>query len=245
MLKKICLNGGLSPGEIVRIPINLEHYVEEIQFFSEEGIKFFHIHFRDYEGKESLEENIIMSQFSYLKDKFPMIFIGIGSPLQNGINSNLRKNLISSWFDFKPDFISVNLSEEGSVDLINILKGKDIKIEYGIFSLEDVEIFKNNKLYINCYRVLLEIIDDENNPKSNVEAIIEAEKLISYFEQTYPDIEILVHGENKYAWDIIKLAIEKNINYRIGLEDTIFNDKGEILETNIDLYNFYLNSIKK
>ncbi|MDY2987425.1 MAG: hypothetical protein SOR77_07310 [Peptoniphilus sp.] len=57
-----------------------------------------------------------------------MINIGIGSPLQNGINSKSREELISNWSNFKPDFISVNLSEEGSINLINILKEKDIKI---------------------------------------------------------------------------------------------------------------------
>lgn len=51
-----------------------------------------------------------------------MINIGIGSPLQNRINSKSREELISNWSNFKPDFISVNLSEEGSIDLVNILK---------------------------------------------------------------------------------------------------------------------------
>ncbi|EHR31972.1 hypothetical protein HMPREF9709_01785 [Helcococcus kunzii ATCC 51366] len=239
MLKKICLNGGLFPTQEVKVPITLKQYVKEIQFFINKGILNFHIHFRDSYGNESLDENIIYPQFRFLKDKFPMINIGIGSPLQNGINSKLREDLISNWYNFKPDFISVNLSEKGSIDLINILKEKDIKIEYGIFSLKDAEIFTNNKLYINCYRVLLEIIDDNNNPKTSAKAIKEANNLVNYFQQLYPDIEIILHGENKYDWDIIKIAIEKNINYRIGLEDTTIDNKGRILESNIELYNYY------
>ncbi|UPQ85944.1 hypothetical protein M0R79_00795 [Ignavigranum ruoffiae] len=106
MLKEICLNGGLFPTEEVKVPITLEQYVKEIQFFINEGIVNFHIHFRDSDGNESLDEHIISPQFRFLKDKFPMINIGIGSPLQNGINSKLREELISNWSNFKPDFIN-------------------------------------------------------------------------------------------------------------------------------------------
>lgn len=209
ILKEICLNGGLFPTEEIKVPITLEQYVKEIQFFINKGILNFHIHFRDSYGNESLDENIISPQFRFLKGKFPIINIGIGSPLQNGINSKSREELISNWSNFKPDFISVNLSEEDSIDLINILKEKDIKMEYGNFSLEDAEIFTNNKLYINCYRVLREIIDDNNNPKTSADAIKEANDSINYFQKLYSDIEIILHGENKYGWDIIKIAKEK------------------------------------
>lgn len=209
ILKEIYLNGGLFPTEEIKVPITLEQYVKEIQFFINKGILNFHIHFRDSYGNESLDENIISPQFRFLKGKFPMINIGIGSPLQNGINSKSREELISNWSNFKPDFISVNLSEEGSIDLINILKEKDIKIEYGNFSLEDAGIFTNNKLYINCYRVLREIIDDNNNPKTSVDAIKEANDSINYFQKLCSDIEIILQGENKYGWDIIKISKEK------------------------------------
>lgn len=209
ILKEICLNGGLFPTEEIKVPITLEQYVKEIQFFINKGILNFHIHFRDSYGNESLDENIISPQFRFLKGKFPMINIGIGSPLQNGINSKSREELISNWSNFKPDFISVNLSEEGSINLINILKKKDIKIEYGKFSLEDAGIFTNNKLYINCHRVLREIIDDNNNPKTSVDAIKEANDSINYFQKLCSDIEIILQGENKYGWDIIKISKEK------------------------------------
>lgn len=57
--------------------------------------------------------------------------------------------------------------------------------------------------------MLLEIIDDNNNPKTSADAIKEANDSINYFQKLYSDIEIILHGENKYGWDIIKIAMEK------------------------------------
>ncbi|WP_320636484.1 hypothetical protein [Peptoniphilus sp.] len=57
--------------------------------------------------------------------------------------------------------------------------------------------------------MLLEIIDDNNNPKTSVDAIKEANDSINYFQKLCSDIEIILQGENKYGWDIIKIAMEK------------------------------------
>lgn len=142
---KICMNGDRTKNDTPCVPISTEDYLSDMHWFLSRGVEIFHIHFRDSHGFESLEQSIIEPQFSTLKKAIPSCKIGIGTPLQNGLTSKKRQQLISQW-TWSPDFASLNLSEEGSLELAEILDNKQVPIEYGIFSMTDALNFEKYHL---------------------------------------------------------------------------------------------------
>ena len=178
------MNGDRSKFDTPYVPITINEYLEEIEWFISKGINVFHIHFRDLTGNESLEQLIIEPQFMHLKKIFPSCKIGIGTPLQHGMTSEKREQLISQW-TWSPDFVSLNLSEEGSIELSKILNSKQIPIEYGIFSMLDALTFEKFDLQKNAYRVLIEIFDMDTAE----EAVKAAHELVLFFQKRFSDIE--------------------------------------------------------
>ena len=153
---KISMNGGVSKAQNPYVPITVEEYAAEIGQFLQLGIKHFHIHFRDAGGKESLEQEVVLPQFLALKKRFPNCQIGIGSPLQNGMTAAKRQKAIAAW-TWRPDYISVNVCEEGSCALSKTLQQLQVPIEYGIFTLADAEEFVARQYSQSAFRVLIEV----------------------------------------------------------------------------------------
>lgn len=228
---KICMNGGISKVQFPYTPTTLEEYVREISWFMDRGIKEFHIHFCDAAGKESLIQEIIEPQFAQLKQLFPQCHIGIGTPLQNGMTDAKRQKLIRPW-TWKPDYISLNLSEPGHKAMSDLFIQKQIPVEYSIFTMEDAHTFEKYNYADVAFRVLIEIY----NAVSNEDALGRAREILDFFQKRHPDIEFVVHGTGKYTWTILRYARENEYNYRIGLEDTQVDETGQPILTNQVLF---------
>lgn len=228
---KIAMNGGRSKAENPSVPVTVEEYAREIAWFMEQGVSAFHIHFRDEEGRESLAQQVVEPQFRQLKERFPACLIGIGSPLQGGITSAIRHTLVLQW-TWQPDFISLNLSEEGSLELIPVLREKQVPIEYGIFSMQDARIFMDNRLETSAYRVLIEMVF----ASSPAQALADAQEIEDFLHGAHPGLELLFHAENLPTWAVIARARDQGKNWRIGLEDTLLLPDGRQAADNKSLY---------
>lgn len=225
---KISMNGGWSKKDRPYAPVCIEEYEKEIEWFMEHGIDHFHIHFRDDEGIDTLDEKFVRPQFEYLKKKFPGCRIGVGSPLLNGRTSEIRYQQISQWTDWKPDYISLNVFEEGLKPTAELLIQKGVPIEYGLFDYEDIEVFEEAGCAETAYRVLIEI--------SGEDALERVIKTYEYLHDRYPEIHYLVHGEDMRTWDIIRYAKDNNISWRVGFEDIDRDSDENILKSNVELY---------
>ena len=228
---KISMNGGVSKAQNPYVPITVEEYAAEIGQFLQLGIKHFHIHFRDAGGKESLEQEVVLSQFLALKKRFPNCQIGIGSPLQNGMTAAKRQKAIAAW-TWRPDYISVNVCEEGSCALSKTLQQLQVPIEYGIFTLADAEEFVARQYSQSAFRVLIEVSGEATD-----EATVEkAAAILTFLQKRYPDLEYLLHGEDIHTWAVIQYARQKGYAWRIGFEDIDCFANGEKAHSNIELY---------
>ena len=74
---KIALNGGKSKEENPNLPVTLEEYKQEIDWFQAHGLHDFHIHFRDPAGLDTLLQKYVQSQWEALKSAFPGCRIGM------------------------------------------------------------------------------------------------------------------------------------------------------------------------
>jgi uncharacterized protein (DUF849 family) len=96
--------------------------------------------------------------------------------------------------------------------------------------------------FINkCYRILIEPESEEIN--SALKTIDEIEEILNnYFVKT----PRLLHGFNEVVWNILKEAKKRGYDSRIGMEDTIFLENGELAKSNYELLknaNTIINSI--
>ena len=225
---KISMNGGWSKTDRPYAPVCIEEYEKEIEWFLNHGVDHFHIHFRDINGVDTLDEKYVRPQFEYLKNRFPGCLIGVGSPLLNGRTSEIRYAQVLEWNDWKPDYISLNVCEDGLEEMSALLAEKNIPIEYGIFTFGDALTFEKEGCMETAHRVLIET--------SGEDAFDEAVKIYEYLHERYPELHYLMHGEDMHTWDIIRYAKEKGISWRVGFEDIDRDSDGNIVKSNAELY---------
>jgi len=157
--------------------------------------------------------------------------IPIGISTGAWIEPDLTKRLshIASW-NYFPDFVSINYHEIGFEKVTELITEKGIGIEVGLNSLESAKNFVDSKLEGSFIRILIEPMEQEL--QSAMETV---EKIENQIQKSGPDLPFLLHGFDETCWDILKLAIERNYDTRIGFEDTLLLPNGLGAKTNSEL----------
>lgn len=236
MLIKIALNGARSKTQNNFIPQSLFEIEREVKLLYENGNNTFHIHCYDENGNESLKPNDVDALVTLVKSISPGIQIGISSGDWIEPDLDKRMKYINEW-KFVPDFISVNMIEDDAIKISKLLIAKGVKIEAGLNEKKAAEIFVESDLIDDCLRVLIE-------PEPEVfslalENINEIEQILNTAGLKIPR---LLHGFNSVAWDVLREAKRRGYDSRIGMEDTIYLENGEMVNSNLDLIK-YANTI--
>lgn len=232
---KIALNGGKPKTENPNLPTSFEEYKKEIDWFQAHGLHDFHIHFRDPEGQDTLLQKYVQPQWEALKIACPGCRIGIGSPLLFGRTHEKRMEEISAW-TWKPDYISLNIPEEGSNELAQLLIEKKVPIEYSCFTIDDALVFEKQGYADSTFRVLVEVSGEKDGQRTVDKAV----QIYQYLDDRYPHLEYVIHGEDIYTWDVIHYAKAFHLNWRIGMEDISCDEHGHELTSNVALYRHAL-----
>jgi uncharacterized protein (DUF849 family) len=53
-----------------------------------------------------------------------------------------------------------------------------------------------------------------------------------------PTTDVLVHGENEWAWPVLRWATKQGYDVRIGFEDVLTGPEGQAVRSNADLLTF-------
>jgi uncharacterized protein (DUF849 family) len=229
MLIKIALNGARSKEQNKYLPHSLTEIEREVKLLYKHGCKVFHIHCYDENGNESLKPNDVKNLVVLVKNISPEIQIGISSGDWIEPDFEKRKSYISSWEKI-PDFISVNMIEDHAVEISNLLISKGVLIEAGLNEKKAAEIFVESNFKKNCYRILIEPEPEEFDPA--IQTINEIEKVI---DSNNIQIPRLLHGFNAVSWDILREAKRRGYDSRVGMEDTIYLENGEIVKSNLEI----------
>lgn len=225
---KAAINGTRSHADNAMVPITTAEIADAALQCSLEGADAIHFHVRDAKGHESLENTNVAAQILALRKVIPNIPIGISTGHWIEPDTNKRKNAILSW-QILPDFASLNFSEECTEIIAEALLKKKINIEAGLSSVSDAERLIGTGLIGNCFRILLEPAEqDAESAFHNVQAI---EKIISE-NVLFEGKELLLHGADRMAWNMVDYALSKGYSTRIGFEDTLYLPGGHIAESN-------------
>jgi uncharacterized protein (DUF849 family) len=220
---KAALNGNRNPLETT-VPITPEQLASDAYDAHTAGAFAVHIHPRDTNGRESLEPDDVANAVAAIKGMIP---VGVTTGLWITGDANKRHELVSQWHD-APDFASVNMDEEGAVELAELLISKGIGVEPGVSTPAAAETLMKSRVWKNAVRVLIE----PQEPKAAA-ALATVDEISDIIADV--DVPWLMHGVDATAWPLFKEAAKRRWETRIGFEDTLLLPDGTPAQNNAQL----------
>jgi uncharacterized protein (DUF849 family) len=231
---KACLNGSRTPADHPAVPISPAQLAAAARAAVTVGAEAIHVHPRDAGGRESLHRAEIGAAVAAVRAACPGVPVGVTTGLWvAGGDPRTRQEQIAAWAcldpQLRPDFASVNLSEDSWQVLAATLPGAGIGVEAGVWSVEDAER-AGDAPPGGWLRILVEIPS-----VGPAEAVDRARKILARLTQTAPGIPVLLHGEGASCWELVAEAGRRGLPTRIGLEDVTTGPAGEEVDDNADL----------
>lgn len=209
-----CLNGSRPPGSHPALPLTPAELAWEGVRAVSAGAGSLHLHPRDVSGQESLASADLAAALSALRDACPGLPLGVSSGLWMFPDAATRLQTVQGW-SILPDFVSVNWHEDGAEELAAHLLSRGIGVEAGLWTPEAARAFVRSPLAGRVLRVLVEIHD---LPAPDAERAAHA----VLNELSPPSgVPLLLHGAERSAWPLLRLAGSLGLLTRIGLEDTL------------------------
>src|SRR5262245_22333771 len=123
---KVCLNGGRGRHEHPAIPITSTEVARAAAAAVAAGAEAVHVHPRGDDGAESLQPGHVASTVAAVHLSCPAVPVGVSTGLWiTAGDDQLRRTLVRQWGQLpavvRPDFASVNASEPGFTELVEVL----------------------------------------------------------------------------------------------------------------------------
>jgi uncharacterized protein (DUF849 family) len=211
MIVQACINGARSGDFHPKLPLTAQAMASDAAACIAAGAAELHIHPRGTDGRESLaavDETVLA-----VRRACPGTLIGVstGAWIENDVAAT--RKAIAGWRE-RPDYASVNLSEEDAPAVMDLLRKHGVGIEAGLATVADAERFVGLPDHDRVLRILIEI-DIQDLPA----ALKEADGIAAVLERAGVRRQILLHGVDTTVWPFVKLAHQRRWSTRVGLED--------------------------
>jgi len=227
MLLQATLNGGLTKTDHPAVPVTAEELAEDAASCVAAGARSFHLHPRDEAGKEGLDAATVDRVVAAVRGRHGQpVGVSTGAWIEPDVDR--RVALVSRWT--QPDFATVNLSEEGSLEVMRALIQAGIGVEAGVWTVADAELLAGCGLADRMLRVCVEPVE-----VSCANAIDLVSAIHAVLDRGNVDAPRLQHGDGEATWVLIEDAIARRIATRVGLEDTFLLPDGTTAASNADL----------
>jgi uncharacterized protein (DUF849 family) len=218
MLLQATLNGDFTKADHPAIPESAEELVRDARACLAAGARAFHLHPRDADGREQLHADVVDTVVVAVKDACG---VPVGVSTGEWIEPDLKRRveLIRSWR--RPDYASVNLFEPGSIEIMRACLEAGVGIEAGLISVEDAEKLAASGLGSRLTRIMIEPVEV---PAADAIALVDdIHVVLDRHGLTAPRLQ---HGDGEATWVLLTDAIQRGIDTRIGLEDTLYEPDG-------------------
>jgi uncharacterized protein (DUF849 family) len=224
-----CLNGGRSRAFHPATPLSPDELALDAKAVVEAGAQQLHIHVRDAEGNESLHPDDVARTLAAVRAAVPGVPLDLSTGWWIPPKGRARQEHIRAWQAI-PDYVSINLIEEDSAEVIDLALSKGIGVEAGIWSPADAKKFLAHPNAYRCLRLLIEI--NEQDLLVGMEA---CRGVMAILHRAGVRLPRLLHGLDTTMWDFYRAALVQRLDARIGLEDGKHLPSGEIAESNAAL----------
>ena len=238
---KACLNGRRGRDEHPAVPVTPAEVAREAAAAAAAGAEAVHLHARGAGGAESLLAGDVGAAVAAVRQACPGLPVGVSTGLWITAGDHpARQAAVARWAGLpaaaRPDFASVNVSEEGWAEVARALAGAGIGVEAGVWSVADARAAAADAVPGALLRVMVEVM----GAPAGQEAAVAGEILAALDGSALRDVPRLVHGEGAGCWPLVRYAGQLGLATRIGLEDTLAGPGGGPVSGNADLVRLAL-----
>ena len=120
-----CLNGGRRRDYHPALPLSADELAADASAVVAEGAEQIHLHVRGADGKESLHPDDVARTLAAVRQAVPATPIGLSTGWWIPPRGRARQEHIRAW-QALPDYVSINLIEEDSAEVIDLALSKGI-----------------------------------------------------------------------------------------------------------------------
>lgn len=230
ILIQACVNGARPPAAHPALPVTPAQISADVHAVVLAGADAVHLHAKGDDGLDTFDPDTVDAVITACKVVAPGLPISITTGAWALPDPAARVEAIHAW-SVLPDVASVNWHEVGALAVVEALMERDIGIEAGLWTLEDVEAWAVSPVRHEMRRVLLELPDGIDEAKT-VEL---AQRMIGGVRAVSPHVPILLHGEGTSVWPALRHALRLGLQTRIGFEDTLLLPDGAHAPDNASL----------
>ena len=227
VLLQAALNGPFGKDLHPKLPVSVDELARDAVACVAAGAQAIHLHPRDADGAERLDAQVVDAVVAAVRDAC-VVPVGVSTGAWIEPDPGRRLELVAGWS--APEYASVNLSEEGAADTMRTLLDAGVGIEAGVWSVEDAERLAATGLGDRVTRILVEPVD-----ASAGDAVAVVDEIHAALERLGVTAPRLQHGDGAATWVLLRDAIRRGIDTRIGLEDTVDGPDGARAEGNAAL----------
>jgi uncharacterized protein (DUF849 family) len=231
---KACLNGRRDSDEHPAVPVTPAQLAAAAAGAVAAGAEAVHLHPRDAAGRESLRAADVGAAVGAVRAACPATPIGVTTGLWITGDVLTRRDEVIAWADLesaqRPDFASVNISEDGWQELAAILADAGIGAEAGVGSATDADAAAGFEPTAPWLRILVEVAG-----ATSASATIQADEILDILYAARITAPIVLHGEDQGCWPLVAHAGRLGLATRIGLEDVLTGPDGRDVPDNAAL----------
>jgi len=217
------LNGDFTKSDHPAMPVSVQELTHDAVACVAAGAGAIHLHPRDAAGHERLNAAVIDAVVREVREACGIpVGVTTGAWIEPDLSRRLA--LVHAWR--APDYASVNLSEPGSLAIMETMLEIGVGIEAGVWTVEDAEHLGASGLGGRVTRILVEPGEMQVG-ESAVDALRLVEDIHRTLDRFGLTVPRLQHGDGKVTWAILADAIRRGIDTRVGLEDTVYEPNGE------------------
>ncbi|MGW3149862.1 3-keto-5-aminohexanoate cleavage protein [Streptomyces sp. NPDC001177] len=226
---QVCLNGRREGADGACVPLSPAALAESAAEAVAAGATDIHVHPRTPCGRDSLSPRMVATTLEAVRARVS-VPVGVTTGAWAEPDTAARLEQVRGWSAPLPDHASVNWHETGAEEIAEQLLTRGIGVEAGIWSgTHGAARFAASPLGPKVLRVLAEVTDTD---AATAEA--SACALLSLLGDAHGR-PVLLHGEDRGAWPVLRLAGRLGLAARMGLEDTLLLPDGQRAASNAQL----------
>jgi uncharacterized protein (DUF849 family) len=223
---KACINGARTPDQHPNLPVTPDELAAAAVAAHQAGAQAVHMHPKTSDGKDSLEPDVVAAAVSAVRTAAPGLPLGVTTGFWALPDPGARRRAVEGW-TVLPDFASLNWHEPGSPELADVLLGKGLGVEVGLFHLEAAAAWADSKMAKHCMRVMIELQAHED--------VAVADAMLARIAEAGSPAPVLLHGLDESCWPLLEHAGACGTQTRIGMEDTLRLPDGSVTPDNAAL----------
>ncbi|WP_370330060.1 3-keto-5-aminohexanoate cleavage protein [Mycolicibacterium hippocampi] len=209
---KACINGARTPDQHPALPVTPEQLAAEAVAAHAAGARAVHMHPKTGDGVDSLLPEQVDAAVAAVRHAAPGLPLGVTTGFWALPDAQQRRKAVESW-TVLPDFASLNWHEPGSPELAEVLLGRGLGVEVGIFHAEAAQSWAASEIAPHCLRVMIELGADSDAAT--------ADDLLAMVAEARSPAPVLLHGLDESCWPLLEHAGVRGVQTRIGMEDTL------------------------